>query len=32
MGEFEDGIVHGEGEFTTANNEITKGLREQGIL
>lgn len=25
MGEFEDGMVHGEGEFTTVNQELIKG-------
>jgi len=25
VGEFEDGMVHGDGEFTTADNQVVKG-------
>lgn len=28
FGEFEDGMVHGEGEFTTAEGQVVKGKWE----
>lgn len=31
-GEFIDGMVHGEGEFTTYDNNQVKGVWDSGIL
>lgn len=32
IGEFDDGMIHGDGEFTTFQNEVIKGIWDQGYL